>query len=822
MVSPVEASSLYLCHMRDAWNHIVAGGTFDQGLRFEEQEIVLTVPASFDEEARELTVEAARKAGIEKMAMLEEPLAAFYDWIKAHRSTLKQEMRDNELVLVCDVGGGTTDFSLIRTHLVEGEVHFERQAVGEHLLLGGDNLDLALARGLEQNLNSPKLSLVQRRALERACSAAKERLLSDSGPDSLPISILGSGRSVVGGSLTTQLTREEVLKALQGGFLPLTAADDLPTREKRAGLRELSLPYASEPAITRHLAAFLTQAGLTQADRSVQCRRALPRAAGMVRPDAILFNGGFFTPAIARERIVEAVRKWFNYEEKEWQLRVLSASTPESAVALGAAYYGWVRRSGGLRIRAGSARTYYIGVEVDQRDSDQRPKAVCVLPAGTEEGTTLPLEAREFKVLANRPVSFTLYSSNHRHDAHEEIVTVDNDEIHRHAPLVTLLRFGKNFAEVEAKVRLRANYTDVGTLELWCDSLATHHKWRLDFQLRGAEPTVEDPPVPGQSRPAVPDSVLEEGERVIRAVFGDPAVTARQQGEGTGTPPQLLMSSLETILRRGRDDWPMSVIRRLADTLAALAEGRRSSSHFEARWLNLFGFCLRPGFGDLMDAMRIVQARKIYPAGLIFPNDFQCQAEWLILWRRVAGGLSPGQQRDLYQKYRAPLGIGMKKPGGRLNSHVEREGWRLLASLEHLPVTERVRIGEALLSRLKRDPVDKGYLWSLGRVGARIPLYGALNCVVPVDIAAQWLNALLQASKFTPETAAAIVNLGARTDDRSRDIPEDLRQTALTTFKAAGVSEEHSASLREHVPVDRSDAVRIFGESLPEGLRLLG
>src|SRR5262245_36156473 len=416
--SPVEASTRYLAHLRDAWNHTMAAG--DDELRFERQEIVLTVPASFDEEARELTVKAARDAGFQKLTLLEEPLAAFYAWIVARRRSLKRYLKDGDLVLICDVGGGTTDFSLIRLQIVGGEIKFERTAIGEHLLLGGDNVDLALARRVMDKLGNPKLSLRQQNALRRQCCAAKEKLLSDGRLKRVPVNILGAGRAVVGGTLSAELTRQEVEEALVVGFLPLTEPGDLPARERRSGLRELGLPYASEPAITRHLAAFLTKSGewgvgterqrdgesegqrereMERRDRlsvSPALRPSVSPSPAPVRPDAILFNGGFFTPAITRERVVETVASWFRKKGKQWQPKVLSNEAPESAVAAGAAYYGHVRKSGGLRVSGGSARAYYVGVQTGARVADGRVRAVCVLPRGTEEGTTLNLEGREF------------------------------------------------------------------------------------------------------------------------------------------------------------------------------------------------------------------------------------------------------------------------------------------------------------------------------------------------------------------------------------------------------------------------------------------
>jgi len=424
MISPVEASARYLMHLRDAWNGAI--GT-DAETRFEHQEIVLTVPASFDEEARELTVEAARRAGLDKLTLLEEPLAAFYAWIAANsiaenriaakslpqaggpsspgptsrpylaRDGNGEDLRDGELILICDIGGGTTDFSLVRARLVNGELQFERTAIGEHLLLGGDNLDFALARRvedkLEEKLKGIKLTLRQRYALRRACCAAKERLLSDSSSElsRVPVTVLGSGRAVVGQALSVDLTREEVLQILTAGFLPITAPDEMPAHGRPTGLRELGLPYASDPAITRHLAAFLTQAAVAMNGSSANQK--------MAQPNAVLFNGGFCAPAVTRERIVEAISAWFGGAQTGWRPKLLNNEAVDSAVARGAAYYGRVRRGTGLRIRAGSARTYYIGWR-----SDDGLQGICILPAGVEEGATLPLLNREFSVLANRPV----------------------------------------------------------------------------------------------------------------------------------------------------------------------------------------------------------------------------------------------------------------------------------------------------------------------------------------------------------------------------------------------------------------------------------
>jgi molecular chaperone DnaK (HSP70) len=814
--SPVEASTCYLAHLRDAWNYTMAQG--DAALRFENQEIVLTVPASFDPEARELTIEAARGAGLQHVTLLEEPLAAFYAWIAAHRRSLKRYLKDNFLVLICDVGGGTTDFSLIRVRIADGEVRFERTAIGEHLLLGGDNVDLALARRVEEKLNNPKLSLRQRNALRRQSCAAKERLLGDTQTERVSINLLGAGRAVVGGALTADLTREETLNIILEGFLPLTARGEMPARDRRMGLRELGLPYASEPAITKHLAAFLARSAAGETAPPPDNSQPAP----LLKPDAVLFNGGFFRPAATRERVVEAIARWFHEKGKRWRPRVLVNDAPESAVAIGASYYNLVRRGGGIRISGGSARAYYIGVQAGPHKTEGLIRAVCVMPRGTEEGTRLDLSGRAFTVLTNRPVVFTLYSSTTRHDEHGHIVELDQSTVHTHAPLITVLRYGKRSREIELEVRLTVSFTEVGTLEIWCESPRTGHRWRLQFQLRGAEP--QDAPEEPEEAPVqetgtiIAEESLRAAEKHIRAVFGTPRDAANHEP----VTPETLVSRLEAAIGYRKDAWPIGAIRKLCDALIDVAAGRRKGRAFEARWLNLFGFTLRPGFGALLDDWRITQARKIYHDGIIFHRDLQCEVEWLILWRRVAGGLNAGQQQELYQRHAAALGIGAKKRPAHINKQVEREGWLMLASLEHLAPRVRVALGRELLDRIKQEPANKNFLWALGRLGARIPLYGPLNCVVPRADAATWLEELLKLPEMTVDVASAVAQIGARTDDPLRDIDEDLRDAAISRLTATGAADELLESLRRYVEPARIDAQRIFGESLPEGLRLIG
>src|SRR5512140_1661777 len=455
VLSPVEVSSRFIAKFREEWDRA-------KGTKLAEQDIVLTVPASFDEEARELTVMAVREAGIEKLTLLEEPAAAFYSWIANDLARSQKSLRDAQTVLVCDVGGGTSDFTLIRVTREGDRVDFTRTAVGKHLLLGGDNLDLTLAWLVESKLGK-QLSIRQRSALRRQCAAAKEKLLSDPNLKSVEITVLGGGSSLVGGTLKTEILREEVLELALDGFLPACELADKPQEDASSPYREMGLPLVADPAVTRHLAAFLESAGNT-------------------RPDAILFNGGFFIPEILRQRVADVMEHWYGHRPVIFENRDL-----DLAVAVGAAYYSYVRSTGaGLLVRGGLPRAYFIGLAGSDGDS---LRAMCLAPRGSEEGSTIGLDPGNLQLVANKPVAFRLYSSRTRtEDRAGDVVAFspeEREELHLHAPLHAVLRFGKA-GERLVPIKLGAKLTEVGTLEIWAESKESEHRWRLQFELRKA------------------------------------------------------------------------------------------------------------------------------------------------------------------------------------------------------------------------------------------------------------------------------------------------------------------------------------------------
>src|SRR6476646_9028120 len=455
VLSPVEVSTRILKHLADAWQK-------EQGSPLAEHNVVLTVPASFDEEARELTVMAAREAGIERLTLLEEPAAAFYSWIANDLTRSQKSLFDGQTVLVCDVGGGTSDFTLIRVAREGDRIDFTRTAVGKHLLLGGDNLDLTLAWLVESKLGK-QLSIRQRSALRRQCAAAKEKLLSDPNLKSVEITVLGGGSSLVGGTLKTEILREEVLELALDGFLPACELTDKPQEDASSPYREVGLPLVADPAVTRHLAAFL-------------------ESAGNIRPDAILFNGGFFIPEVLRQRVADVIEHWYGHRPAIFENRDL-----DLAVAVGAAYYSYVRSTGsGLLVRGGLPRAYFIGLAGSEGDE---LRAMCLAPRGTEEGSSIELDPGNLQLVANKPVAFRLYSSRTRtEDRAGDVVTFspeEQKELHLHAPLHAVLRFGKA-GERLVPIKRGAKLTEVGTLEIWAESKTSEHRWRLQFELRKA------------------------------------------------------------------------------------------------------------------------------------------------------------------------------------------------------------------------------------------------------------------------------------------------------------------------------------------------
>ena len=474
-VSPVDALAAFLRHLTAAWNAEMAAD--DPARRLEQQELYLTVPASFDAVARELTVQAARAAGLHNFTLLEEPQAAFYAWIDANATGWRDAVNVGESILVCDVGGGTTDFSLIQVVDEGGNLELQRVAVGDHILLGGDNMDLTLAYAVQAKLaqQGTKLDTWQFRTLWHRCRKAKERLLNDPTLEAEPISILGRGSSLIGGTIRTELTRQEIESVLLAGFFPDCGPDDVPQQQRRVGIREMGLPYASDPAITRHLAQFLQ-------------RHAVDGEGRRAYPSAVLFNGGVMKAEPLRARVLDVLRAWSGNPS----LRELDAVDLDQSVALGASYYGLARQGRGLRIRAGASRAYYIGVESAMPAVPGIPtpvNALCVVPFGMEEGAQEEIRGKEFGLVVGEPAVFQLLASTtHKDDRPGEIVEDWSGDLQEVTTMEALLpATDAESAGAIIPVWLESKMTEIGTLELWCVARDGDRRWRLEFNLRDAQ-----------------------------------------------------------------------------------------------------------------------------------------------------------------------------------------------------------------------------------------------------------------------------------------------------------------------------------------------
>ncbi len=490
-VSPVDATTRYLKHIAEAWNHVIAKDVAAN--RLEAQDIVLTVPASFDAGARELTVEAARAAGFEHLTLLEEPQAAFYAWLDRTGDEWRKQVSVGELVLVADVGGGTTDFTLIEVGEEDGNLALTRLAVGDHLLLGGDNMDLTLAHHAAQTLaaKGTKLDAGQMVQLTYACRNAKEELFARPKLQSAPVTVLGKGRSIVGGTIKHELTRADVEKVLVDGFFPDCARDAMPGLGRSSGLQELGLPYVADAGITRHLASFLARQAEALANResttaASKKKKATSDAASI--PGAILFNGGVFKGDVLRTRMLNVLGSWAKSAKTD-PTRDLPGADLDLAVARGAAYYGLVKRGKGVRIRGGTARAYYIGVETNMPavPGFAPPiKAICVAPFGMEEGTEADIPSYEVGVRVGTEAEFRFLGSTVRRDDGAGVVVEEwEGQIDELSPVKTTLEAkGAAAGGQVVPVHLHSKVTAVGQLELWLQSRDGKNRWKLEFNAR--------------------------------------------------------------------------------------------------------------------------------------------------------------------------------------------------------------------------------------------------------------------------------------------------------------------------------------------------
>lgn len=799
-MSPVEAATRLLVHARRCWD------AQHPAEPLAEQDLVLTVPASFDEVARELSLAASRSAGLAPK-LLEEPQAAFYDWMSRGGAngidSLLRQTAGEALVLIVDVGGGTTDLSLIR---VCGPDRISRVAVGPHLLLGGDNMDLALAHVLEPRLaqDDGKLDASSFAQLVAACRTAKERLLAREAPDDVPVAIAGRGATLVGSARTTRLTRSEVEAVVLDGFLPQVSADDRP-RRMRSAIVAFGLPYERDAAMTRHIAAFLG--------------KHLARGEW---PHAVLLNGGVFRATRAAERIVAVLAQW-----RGGPVARLPDTDPDLAVARGAVAYARARAGQGTRIAGGTARGYFVGVAGDPQASDGHPRAVCIVPRGSEEGTAHTATGRTFTLVVGRPVRFDLFASDVVDAAPGDVVEVDDERFAR-LPIVTTIDPSSGAAGEEVAVAIEGEVTPVGTVDLACLELpgdrggsrqptdlstasraVAARRFRLAFDLRRSGPT-----------PSVRPTISSAPRRLDAALARIERAFGKARTDTTGREAKDLLRDVEHLLGE-RSQWTMETSRALFDALLpGAATRRRSADHERVFWL-LAGWCIRPGFGDPLDAGRVAELDARFDERLAYPGEIRGWQQFWIAWRRAAGGLDEKAQLEIRDAVDPYLATSPERRRPKKTALALDDALDMASTLERVPPERRSELGGWVLERTwtDRDP----RLWTaIGRLGARVPTYASVHHVVSPTIAERWLDHLLREKwPSVPTAIDAAVRLARRTGDRARDIGERVRSEVDRRLVAAGAKEEQILAVREVAPIGESDRAAFFGDALPLGLKLL-
>ncbi|MGR8978920.1 MAG: Hsp70 family protein [Gammaproteobacteria bacterium] len=797
-ISPVNASAGYLSHIRTVW-----------GYRFPDaplanQDIVITVPASFDEEARALTLEAAKLAGLPNVRLLEEPQAVCYDWLRRHAGRIKQRLADVHLLLVCDIGGGTTDLTLIRVEPGDTEPKLTRIGVGDHLMLGGDNIDLALAHLAEQRLTKgeQRLSAAELSQLIEQCRIAKERLLAEQAPEQAGVTLLGGGSKLIGGSRSVSLGREEVRKLALDGFFPLSRLDQLPER-KRSGVVEFGLPYAAEPAVSKHIAAFLKL-------HQTASREAM-QGEGSV-PDALLLNGGVFRSQPIRRRLVELFNSWSSKPPV-----LLENPHPELSVAFGAVSYAIARRNKKIKIGGGAARSYFLLIDTETKKrggkTESPPQGVCILPKGTEEGEEVILKDRRFALRLGMPVRFHLVSLSADTPFDPGDVAAITDDYHSLPPLAAAFEGGGAKTAEDVVVQLAVAQTEVGTLKIQCFSVEDpSQRWNVEFQIRkkGLAAAAANTTLPPQ---------FDKGVELIRAVFGS------RSKQISPKAVKSLRADLEKQLGAPRQEWQMPLLRALFTPLLEGSKYNRRSENHERVWLSLTGFCLRPGFGYPMDDWRVEQIWKNYAHGIQFVNETQNWSEWWTLWRRIAGGLSSKAQESIYgdiAKFINPSTARQPAVAKQLKNRSYDDIVRLAAVLERLPVDIKIQLGEWLLSRLQKPGESVQTWWAVGRIGARSPFHGSSHNVIPADTACRWLEQIVTLDwKKNPQAGFAATLIARMTGDRARDIDDAARSHVLDKLAQSKAPASWAEMVAQYKELDANEEKQIFGEALPPGLKLI-
>jgi molecular chaperone DnaK (HSP70) len=797
-ISPIHASALLLKSLRAAWDTRFTS----QAARFDDQEITITVPASFDAAAQRLTLDAAKQAGFPAdVRLLEEPQAAFYHWLsrRAGESAASKELSEMGVrhILVIDIGGGTTDFTLFEIVPSTGTPlsHIKRAAVSDHLLLGGDNIDLAIAHRIESRLPAREpLSEVQRNFLVARCRDVKERCLADFSTHIFSVSIPGRGSSLFGNTLGTQIERAEIESIVLDGFFPDCNLEDKPARTQ-IGLREWALPYAADSAVTRYLAEFLH---------------------GRPAVDAILFNGGSLYPEVLRQRLQRQIARWQNGIEP----RILENSEPSLAVARGAAHFGGIVHRRAQRIEAGAARALYL--EVHKRDAGKEtaaaPALICILPSGAPSEEKFQASQDGLELRINRPVRFQPYYSTRRaKDKAGAIVPWNDQDFHRLPPLQTTAKLaGSNREGDRLPVVLTARINELGLLHVACVSRdpAAPGTWPLEFDLRSPEAGARGLTAHDQQE-AVSKAIGIDPQRLAAARARITTLFTKPLDRRDKISAANLLKSLEQILGKQKADWDYLLIRSLWTSLFECFQNRQESLEHEETWLILAGYFLRPGFGAPGDDARIDDLWRIHTEGLNYPGK-RNQLQVHILWRRVAGGLSSQRQETILTSELSRL---------RAPTNQSAELVRLAGALERINPATKAELVDQFLQTAHALAVNRqhsaSHLVALGLLLNRGLLYAGREFVLPsvhVEEVYETLSDLDWSDPSLLEIQALFLRAGRVVDDPEIDLSRSLREKIASKLQKAGVTPGKVARLRSYIPLALADRANLFGEALPAGL----
>lgn len=776
-LSPLQASKMLLLHIKQSWDH-----------RFPDaplaaQSIALTLPASFDEEARALTLEAATLAGLDNLYLLEEPQAACYYYISDGEKLAA--LADKKMLLVVDIGGGTSDFSLVaikpasKTDHQKNSISLKRIAVGEHLLLGGDNLDQALAFQLDPKQISA-LSASRLAALVQQTRQAKERLLGDNAPESLSITVLGGGSRLIGGSQKFNVSRDALLEQVHTGFFPLVESGDSVQKNDYA-MHTLGLPYESDPAFTRHLAAFLQQH-----------KAEIEAATGSAMPDAVLFNGGLFNSPVLKTRLLEQLNAWSNEP-----ILACSAEEPNDAVAKGATLYLNALAGDNARIESGVAHSLYLKIGDDQ--------FVGILPKGTLKGDVAVL-AQAFFVTLGQHVQFPLYRS----DDHIDCVVgeIRNEKgLHYISNLATELDSIEDYAE--RSVSMSVQMTEVGVLQVLLNAKNGRDEWRLDFSTSSTE-SID----------------LSDSDELLHSNMGQAEEHLAHcfSAAGQKLKPELvkaLKQDLDQLLGR-RDDWNVATSRRLVDKLLSLKSGRMKSAQHERQWLQLVGYCLRPGFGAADDVTRVQQVINITKAGAQFDSAAVWGQYWT-LYRRIAGGMSVEQQQVLlkqFSQYYSPTGQRSREKSKSLTTKSSDDLIRLVGALEAVPNEDKITVVDWLIKRLQKTSEPDTAWWTVGRIASRHLLSGKQELRLSEERLFPILDfALKEDWKKRKQAGLAAVLMSQVSVDESEKL-KVYRKKIANKLKKDKCPTQWVERLESQIEINSDELNALVGESLPIGLRL--